>query len=292
MALAACAWLLLADFAGAKPFDAVLDQARNSGVTGLEEALKGLHLVEPLAAWGAYDLLAFPANRVEDASGDLSPRRKESLQASTDSARRGLDLLRLEHLYRHEVAVRAYRKLQELSEEQTKALDAVRRSGRESWARGSEFEDRVSRTSLRHSLFLSPSLEAVQVAYRGKALACWALQRVLVGAVQMYNLDFKADLKTLDQGVFAKFVQEGYLRQPPQDPGFGPGSASNYVLTPEHRVFCVQHGSLHVPGQVDPDRTVRQLAESAGIRDPAILDRCAEVPVVPERIWGALSLER
>src|ERR1700738_4848681 len=63
---------------------------------------------------------------------------------------------------------------------------------------------------------------------RANTRACYANQKTVVGAMEMYNLDKNTKRTTLDGAFFTSLKSGGYLQSIPQDPGQGPGSSGNY----------------------------------------------------------------
>jgi hypothetical protein len=78
---------------------------------------------------------------------------------------------------------------------------------------------------------------------RANTRACFANQKTIGGAVEMYSIDRKTRVTSL-AAVAASLVTSGYLMQLPDDPGQGRGSFANYTLivvdTP-----CRVHGESH-----------------------------------------------
>lgn len=76
---------------------------------------------------------------------------------------------------------------------------------------------------------------------RANVRACYANQKTIAGAVEMYNLDFNTDVATLS-GLTTTLVTEGYLQQWPKDPG-GKGK---YVMdgTTGNGIKCTEHGPI------------------------------------------------
>ncbi|MBI3892511.1 MAG: hypothetical protein HY303_13390 [Candidatus Wallbacteria bacterium] len=73
--------------------------------------------------------------------------------------------------------------------------------------------------------------------------ACMGVQRTIAGAIEMYNLDQNTKVDRLDDELFAKLIQGGYLQEKPEDPGWGGESASHYIFSPDGKVVCRAHGS-------------------------------------------------
>lgn len=73
--------------------------------------------------------------------------------------------------------------------------------------------------------------------------ACYANQKTIAGAVEMYNLDHKTKRDVLDDAFFNALKSGGYLQSIPQDPGSGAGSSSNYQLMGTN-FRCTVHGAI------------------------------------------------
>ncbi len=78
---------------------------------------------------------------------------------------------------------------------------------------------------------------------RANQRACYANQKTIAGAVEMYNLDYCTSVTTLDGSVFTNLKDAGYLQSIPDDPGGGIGSSGNYVLT-NGDISCSIHGAI------------------------------------------------
>lgn len=80
---------------------------------------------------------------------------------------------------------------------------------------------------------------------RGNTYACYANQKTLAGALEMYNLDRHAHAR-LDPAAFRVLQSGGYLQSIPQDPGQGPGTSGNYRSTraSHNGVTCTVHGAI------------------------------------------------
>jgi len=80
---------------------------------------------------------------------------------------------------------------------------------------------------------------------RANTRACYANQKTVVGAMEMYNLDKNTKRTSLDGSFFTSLKSGGYLQSIPQDPGQGPGTSGNYKDTTENNgIKCVTHGSI------------------------------------------------
>jgi competence protein ComGC len=88
---------------------------------------------------------------------------------------------------------------------------------------------------------------------RANTRACYANQKTVVGAIEMYNLDRKPEkatknpIETTDDlhKHYQTLKSGGYLQSIPDDPGFGKGSSGNYLLTNSgNGITCKTHGSI------------------------------------------------
>lgn len=78
---------------------------------------------------------------------------------------------------------------------------------------------------------------------RANTRACYANQKTIAGAIEMYNLDANTKIEKLDDGMGDTLVKGGYLQSKVQDPGGG--SFGNYELTGENNgITCKQHGPI------------------------------------------------
>lgn len=73
---------------------------------------------------------------------------------------------------------------------------------------------------------------------------CFANQKTLAGAVEMFSLDKCTKITDLAP-VLPLLKEGGYLQTLPDDPGQGPGTATHFSLTTEgNGVTCSVHGSI------------------------------------------------
>jgi hypothetical protein len=91
-----------------------------------------------------------------------------------------------------------------------------------------------------------PPLEHHHCRERPNIRACYANQKTISGAVEMYNLDKGTKVTTLDAHFFEVLKSGGYLQSIPQDPGQGSGSSSNYQMTAggPNGIRCKVHGQI------------------------------------------------
>ena len=80
---------------------------------------------------------------------------------------------------------------------------------------------------------------------RANTRACYANQKTVVGAMEMYNLDKNTKRTVLDGGFFTSLKSGGYLQSIPQDPGQGQGTSANYQATDANNgIKCTVHTSI------------------------------------------------
>lgn len=79
--------------------------------------------------------------------------------------------------------------------------------------------------------------------------ACFADQKTLLGAVEMFCLDKCTKITDL-ASVLPQLKEGGYVQTLPDDPGQGPGTTAHFHLSPEgNGITCSVHGSIPVgPG--------------------------------------------
>lgn len=83
---------------------------------------------------------------------------------------------------------------------------------------------------------------------RANTRACYANQKTIVGAIEMYNLDRNTKRTVLDASFYTSLRSGGYLQSIPQDPGQGPGTSANYAMTSElNGIKCKVHGLIQDP---------------------------------------------
>ena len=79
---------------------------------------------------------------------------------------------------------------------------------------------------------------------RANQRACYANQKTIAGATEMYNLDYNTSITDLGGGsVLQQLKDNGYLQSVPDDPGAGIGSSANYVLN-NGDISCSTHGAI------------------------------------------------
>lgn len=80
--------------------------------------------------------------------------------------------------------------------------------------------------------------------HRANTRACYANQKTIVGAIEMYNLDKKTKVTELSVALPA-LKSGGYLISVPDDPGEGRETSDHYKLTTTgNGISCRVHGSI------------------------------------------------
>jgi competence protein ComGC len=80
---------------------------------------------------------------------------------------------------------------------------------------------------------------------RSNTRACYANQKTIVGAVEMFNLDKNMKRTTLDKRFFEDLREGGYLQSIPNDPGTGVNTEDHYHATDSgNGIACKVHGGI------------------------------------------------
>ncbi|MBI4861396.1 MAG: hypothetical protein HY815_14225 [Candidatus Riflebacteria bacterium] len=80
--------------------------------------------------------------------------------------------------------------------------------------------------------------------------ACYANQKTVAGAIEMYELDKSTRRTVLDAALWTALKSGGYLSSTPCDPGFGLGSSAHYRRTGGGTgMVCTEHGALTGPAR-------------------------------------------
>lgn len=82
---------------------------------------------------------------------------------------------------------------------------------------------------------------------RANTRACYANQKTVLGAIEMYDLDHRTHRVPLDAAFFTALKSGGYLQSMPQDPGEGPGTSGHYQWSPSgpgNGMRCTVHDSI------------------------------------------------
>lgn len=90
--------------------------------------------------------------------------------------------------------------------------------------------------------------------------ACYANQKTILGALEMYNLDTGEQI-TITQGsnLADKLVKGKYLQSLPKDPGCAAQGEKNYNSDADGLIWCTYHGTIE--GGTDKD------AEGQSLKD-------------------------
>lgn len=203
-----------------------------------------------------------------------------------DRSRRALDLLRLSQFHQDPTRSQAITALMQAIESDDAEVKGLARSFSEAWARNSQDLEAVKVAAARSTLGIPADLKPLASLYRGRAMHCWAQQKSIQASIEIYALDSNTSPKEINDKVQAAILKQGIFKALPNDPGYGDGSFSHYVLTPRGYVFCLRHAYAFPPKDVSPDTTVRGLLEILGVRNTQILDSAAEVEVVPDLLPG------
>ena len=83
---------------------------------------------------------------------------------------------------------------------------------------------------------------------RANQRACYANQKTIAGALEMYNLDNNTSITSLSATTLQSLKAQGYLQSIPQDPGKGQTSSSNYQLDTNGDIYCSVHGPIQASG--------------------------------------------
>ncbi len=79
---------------------------------------------------------------------------------------------------------------------------------------------------------------------RANTRACYANQKTIAGALEMYNLDNNTKIDKLDDSVGGDLVKGGYLQSLVDDPGSGGKTFGKYKLGTGGLVYCEVHGAI------------------------------------------------
>ncbi len=118
---------------------------------------------------------------------------------------------------------------------------------------------------------------------RARQRACYANQKILAGAIEMFNLDHKVEVKTINSELLQRLQEEGYLSEAIKDPGGGPESGNRYHLVKD-TLFCTHHGSIQgLSGEAG--LPPRQELAAARVENQKLLARAQTK--FPEEKWQA-----
>ena len=85
-----------------------------------------------------------------------------------------------------------------------------------------------------------PNYRRAKMVYPGTR--CFANQRKLASALEMFHLDMNKKIQFLNESTFERLTEGGYLEESLEDPGMGKDSWKHYQLTSKGFVFCTHHG--------------------------------------------------
>jgi competence protein ComGC len=74
--------------------------------------------------------------------------------------------------------------------------------------------------------------------------ACFSNQRVILGAIEMYNMDHSEMLTECNENILNILHDEGYLKQMPSKPTDKCEYLSSSDLTSKGVIYCKYHGSV------------------------------------------------
>jgi len=146
---------------------------------------------------------------------------------------------------------------------------------------------KVSALETRLLLFIVGILAAIatpgfrHARERANQRACYANQKTIAGALEMYDLDNNTATTALDDDVWRHLKEQGYLQTLPQDPGQGADSLHNYQRMPDGNVGCTVHGLIQPPQALDGAgrrTSAREEFEAAGFTDETVLARANPDP--------------
>jgi len=83
-----------------------------------------------------------------------------------------------------------------------------------------------------------------QARFKSNQRACYANQKTILGALEMYNLDTGENLTVNNGENLDKLKNERYLQAVPMDPGCKSKGAANYNSDAVGNVWCLMHGSI------------------------------------------------
>ena len=116
---------------------------------------------------------------------------------------------------------------------------------------------------------------------RANMRACFANQKTLAGAMEMYNLDNNVADSELNEELLKSLKDNGYLQRIPDDPGQGKNTSDHYLKISYQgpdgkntwRMFCTHHGFIIPPSGTTMRDSPRRQLEAMGISDSDILSR-------------------
>ena len=105
--------------------------------------------------------------------------------------------------------------------------------------------------------FFDPSASFRRVHHSARDKACYSNIRVIQGAVEMYNMDHRTMMTTLDQSLL---IEEKYIKSP--YPLTCPETSKGGKYSGEHllddvEIICSYHGGLIAEGPYDKDKELQ-----------------------------------
>ena len=80
---------------------------------------------------------------------------------------------------------------------------------------------------------------------RANTRACYANQKTIAGALEMYNLDNNTKIEKLGDDIGGALVKGGYLQTQVDDPGAGGSTFNHYVFKSDgNGIECSVHGAI------------------------------------------------
>ena len=79
---------------------------------------------------------------------------------------------------------------------------------------------------------------------RANTRACYANQKTIAGALEMYNLDKNTKLTTMTSAILGSLKSGGYLQSTPNDPGQGNSSGNYKYISSGNGISCSIHGTI------------------------------------------------
>ena len=100
-----------------------------------------------------------------------------------------------------------------------------------------------------------------QAREKSNQRACYANQKTILGALEMYNLDNGTNMTILTVADLQQLATDKYLQGVPSDPGCK-GQPDNYQSDTVGNVWCKFHGNID--GQVIPNGVLDTTAAQGG----------------------------
>ncbi|PKL50841.1 MAG: hypothetical protein CVV42_02205 [Candidatus Riflebacteria bacterium HGW-Riflebacteria-2] len=88
--------------------------------------------------------------------------------------------------------------------------------------------------------------------HQARMKACFANQRVIMGAIEMYNMDNNEFMRHMDETALKSLIEGRYLKSMPNCPAYPPGQyVSDGDISQDGTIRCTVHGSVENP--INPD---------------------------------------